>query len=127
MPRILVVDDDPDVVEACRLVLEREGYDVSEANNRVDGMAVIAKVKPDLIILDVMMDQPDDGIVMAQKLHFEGDRTPILMLTSISKVIGQEFGADKDIVPVAVFCEKPIEPAVLVSKVKELLSQGGAA
>jgi len=127
MPRILVVDDDPDVVEACRMVLEREGYDVFEANNRVDGMAQCADVKPDLIVLDVMMDQPDDGIVMAQKLHFEGNKTPILMLTSVNKVIGLELGADDEIVPVAAFCEKPIEPATLVSKVAELLKKGGDA
>jgi len=127
MPRILVVDDDPDVVEACRLVLEREGYDISEANNRVDGMAKFAEVKPDLIILDVMMDQPDDGIVMAQKLRFDGDKTPILMLTSVNKVIGMELGASEGVVPVAAFCEKPLEPATLIAKVKELLSQGGAA
>ena len=126
MPRILVVDDDPDVVEACRLVLESEGYDVAEANNRVDGMAQVVEVRPDLIILDVMMDQPDDGIVMAQKLRYDGNKTPVLMLTSINKVIGLEFGADDAVVPVSAFCEKPIEPATLISKVTELLGQGGA-
>jgi len=125
MPRILVVDDDPDVVEACRLVLEKEGYDVSEASNRVDGMVQFAEVKPDLIILDVMMDQPDDGIVMAQQLRYKGSKIPILMLTSVNKVIGLELGPDDKVVPVAVFCEKPIEPATLINKVAELLSQRG--
>lgn len=124
MPRILVVDDDPDVVEACRLVLEAEGYDVSEANNRLDGMSQAAEVKPDLIILDVMMDQPDDGIVMAQQLRHDGNKTPILMLTSVNKVIGLELGADDEVVPVAEFCEKPIEPALLISKVAGLLKGG---
>ncbi len=127
MPRILVVDDDPDVVEACRMVLECEGYDVSEANNRPDGMAQVAEVTPDLIILDVMMDQPDDGIVMAQQLRYEGNKTPILMLTSVSKVIGLELGQDDEVVPVDAFCEKPLEPATLIRKVAELLSRGGAA
>ncbi len=127
MPRILVVDDDPDVVEACRLVLEREGYEVSEAYNRVGGMAQVAEIKPDLIILDVMMDQPDDGIVMAQQLRYEGSRIPILMLTSVNKVIGLELGADEEVVPVAAFCEKPIEPAALICKVAELLRAGEGA
>ena len=127
MPRILVVDDDPDVVEACRMVLECEGYDVAEANNRLDGMAQVAEVTPDLIILDVMMDQPDDGIVMAQTLRYEGNKTPILMLTSVSKVIGLELGQDDEVVPVDAFCEKPLEPATLVRKVAELLARGGAA
>ncbi len=127
MPRILVVDDDPDVVEACRMVLEREGYDVSEANNRLDGMAQCAEVKPDLIILDVMMDQPDDGIVMAQQLRYEGNKTPILMLTSVNKAIGLELGVDDEVVPVSSFCEKPIEPATLIRQVADILGQGGAA
>jgi DNA-binding response OmpR family regulator len=127
MPRILVVDDDPDVVEACRMVLEREGYDVSEANNRLDGMAQCAEVKPDLIILDVMMDQPDDGIVMAQQLRYEGNKTPILMLTSVNKAIGLELGVDDEVVPVSSFCEKPIEPAMLIRQVADILEQGGAA
>jgi len=126
MPCILVVDDDPDVVEACRLVLEKEGYDVSEAYNRVGGMAQVAEIKPDLIILDVMMDQPDDGIVMAQQLRYEGSQIPILMLTSVNKVTGLELGADEEVVPVAAFCEKPIEPAALISKVAELLRGRGA-
>jgi len=126
MPRILVVDDDPDVVEACRLVLETEGYEVSEANNRPDGMARVAEVKPDLIILDVMMDQPDDGIVMAQELRREGNVTPVLMLTSVNKVIGLELGADSEVLPVAAFCEKPIEPAQLLENVATLLKEGGA-
>ncbi len=126
MPRILVVDDDPDVVEACRLVLEAEGYEVSEANNRPDGMARVAEVKPDLIILDVMMDQPDDGIVMAQELRRDGVLIPILMLTSVNKVIGFELGADSEVLPVTEFCEKPIEPAQLIEYVAALLKGGGA-
>ncbi len=125
MPRILVVDDDPDVVEACRLVLEAENYEVSEANNRVDGMERVAEDKPDLIILDVMMDQPDDGIVMAQELRRRDNRTPILMLTSVNKVTGFELGANDQVLPVTEFCEKPIEPAALVERVAAILRTGG--
>lgn len=126
MPRILVVDDDPDVVEACRLVLEAEGYELSEANNRQDGMARVAEAEPDLIILDVMMDQPDDGIVMARELRRDGIQAPILMLTSVNKVIGLELGADSEVLPVTEFCEKPIEPAQLIEDVAALLKGGGA-
>ncbi len=126
MPRVLVVDDDPDVVEACRIVLEAEGYDVSEPRNSLYGMSQAAEVKPDLIILDVMMDQPDDGIVMAQQLRYEGDKTPILMLTSVNNVIGLELGSDDQVLPVSEFCEKPIEPALLISKVADLLKEGGS-
>ncbi|MDD5306364.1 MAG: response regulator [Deltaproteobacteria bacterium] len=123
MSKILIVDDDPDVVDACRLFLEKKGHSVSGSHNRADGMKAVKSVKPDLIILDVMMEQPDDGIAMAQDLRREGVKTPILMLTSIAKVTGMSFGADSDLVPVDEFLEKPVDPATLVAKVGKLLGK----
>ena len=122
MARILIVDDDPDVVEACRLFLEREHHQVAWAYSRAEGMRAIAEHAPDLLILDVMMEQPDDGIAMAQDLRRQGFSRPILMLTSISRVTGFTYGKDKDLVPVDEFQEKPIEPATLVRKVAQLLA-----
>ena len=88
MATILIVDDDPDVVEACRLFLERDHHKVVCAYNRAEGMKAVAEAKPDLLILDVIMEQADDGIAMAQELRRAGFTTPILMLTSIGKVTG---------------------------------------
>lgn len=122
MAKVLIVDDDADVVEACEIVLKKEGYDVSSASNRTEGYTAVEGFQPDLIILDVMMEQPDDGIAMAQKLRRDGFKKPILMLTSVSKASGFDIGKDADLVPVDDFQEKPIEPAALVKKVKELLS-----
>jgi DNA-binding response OmpR family regulator len=121
MARILIVDDDPDVVEACSLFLEKEGHQVSAAHNRADGMRAVREQKPDLLILDVIMEEADDGIAMAQELRREKFGAPILMLTSLAKVTGMSYGADKDLVPVDAFVEKPVDPAVLVRKVAELL------
>jgi DNA-binding response OmpR family regulator len=125
MSKILIVDDDPDVVEAIEIILTQAGYEVASAGSREEGMAVIAAGVPDLLVLDVMMEQPDDGIRMAQDLRRKGFTPPILMLTSIGKVTGMSFGRDDELVPVDEFQEKPIEPAVLVGKVKELLSKEG--
>ncbi len=121
--RILIVDDDPDVVDACTLILEKNGYEVASANNVTDGKAQVKKVNPDLLILDVMMEQPDDGIVMAQDLRRDGFRKPILMLTSISRVTGLAFGSDSDLVPVDAFQEKPLPPKKLLETVAELLKK----
>ena len=88
-------------------------------------MAAVKDFQPDLIVLDVMMDQPDDGFVMAQDLRKDGFTAPILMLTSVGKVTGLEFGADDSVVPVDDFQEKPISPAALIEKVKALLAPKG--
>lgn len=123
MAKILIVDDDTDLVEACQLFLEREGHVVSAAHNRPDGLEAVKKFDPDLLILDVMMEQPDDGFAMAQELRRTNFTKPILMLTSIAKVSGMDFGRDNELVPVDDFQEKPIEPAKLLSKVRELLKK----
>ena len=121
MARILVIDDDPDVVEACRLYLEKDEHTVTAAYNRTEGMAAVADQKPDLLVLDVIMEQPDDGIAMAQDLRRGGFSAPILMLTSLSKVTGMTYSRDDDMVPVDAFLEKPVDGATLTAKVNELL------
>lgn len=123
MAKILIVDDDPDVVDASRLLLESKGHQVSGAFSRDEGLQAIKNGKPDLLILDVMMDQPDDGLVMAQELRRGGFTAPILMLTSIGKVTGMQYGKDEELVPVDDFVEKPVEPAVLINKIDALLKQ----
>ena len=127
MARILIVDDDPDVVEFTTIILKKEGFAVSSASNIIEGMAKLLKDKPQLIILDVMMDQPDDGFVMAQDIRAKGIRTPILMLTSVGKALGISFGKDKEMLPVDEFQEKPLDPKILVKKVKALIEKAKEA
>ena len=122
MAIIAVIDDDPDIREASTLVLQSKGYEVLSATNPKDGYDLITSKKPDLIILDVMMDEPDDGFFLAQRLRRENIRTPILMYTSISKAIGMDFGSG-DLVPVDEFVEKPISPELLIQKVEILLNK----
>ncbi len=123
MAKILIVDDDPDVVETVGLFLRQEGHETASAFDRREGMGKVAQFNPDLIVLDVMMEQPDDGLTMAQDLRRQGFGRPILMLTSINRATGMVYGKDPDVAPVDDFQEKPIEPAKLVAKVNQLLRQ----
>lgn len=122
MALIAIIDDDPDILDASSLVLKSKGFDVVTATNPVDGYQIVAERNPNLIILDVMMDEPDDGFFLAQKFRKNGITTPILMYTSVSKAIGLEFGKS-EMVPVDDFVEKPISPEELVKKVEGLLQK----
>ena len=120
MSKIAVIDDDPDILDASSIVLTSKGHEVITAANPEDGYELVKQEKPDLIILDVMMNEPDDGFFLAQKFRAENIQTPIIMYTSISKAVGMDY-AKSEIVPVDEFIEKPISPNQLVEKVEELL------
>ena len=122
VPKILIVDDDPDIVDAGRLVLEREGYEVEGAANRAEGMKRLEEVKPDLLILDVMMEEPDDGLRMARDIRKAGNTLPIIMLTSVNAAMGLNIDKDEEMVPVDEFQSKPVDPQTLIAKVKKLLA-----
>ncbi|MBN1535253.1 MAG: response regulator [Anaerolineales bacterium] len=128
---ILLVDDDPDVRLSLRLPLEATGYAISEAANPKEGLTAIKNSKPDLIILDVMMDSATAGFQFALDLHSEDPKSelkeykeiPILMLTAIHGTTPLRFSPDQDYLPVQKFLEKPVEPEVLIASVKELLGE----
>lgn len=123
MAKILIVDDDTDFVSVVELVLTSSGYETVVATSRQEGMEKFESEKPDLILLDVMMDEPDDGFVMAQSLKKKSKETPILMLTSVGQVTGMDFDKDSEMVPVDDFEQKPIMPKQLLKKVKQLLGK----
>ena len=123
MAKILIVDDDVDFVSAVKLVLTSNDFDVAIANSRQEGIEMFDKFNPDLVLLDVMMDEPDDGFVMAQTLKKKSKNTPILMLSSIGQVTGMDFDKDSEMVPVDDFEQKPIMPDQLIDKINQLLSK----
>jgi two-component system alkaline phosphatase synthesis response regulator PhoP len=130
MAKILIIDDDPDMVLAARLCLEEAGHQVIEAKNGAEGLEKVKAEEPDLIILDVMMDTTTEGFQLALKLRSRDPKSefaqyidiPILMLTAIHTTTPLRFGPDDDYLPVDDFIDKPIDPDQLVSKVEELLN-----
>ena len=125
--KVLVIDDDPDIQEAIRLVLEKEGLEVLTAENGAKGLELAAKEKPDLIFLDVMMTTQDEGFQTAYRLRAGTDLAdvPIIMVTSVSKVTGFAFDKEKDqdFLPVSEFIEKPISPKQLKDIVRKYLGK----
>jgi len=126
MARILVVDDDPDIVETITLVLEGADHAVVSAFSGKEGLRKAREENPDLIILDVMMETKRKGIEVARELRreprFAG--TPILMLTGVKEETGLGFkqeAGDEAWLPVDDYCEKPLKPEVLIQKVEQLL------
>jgi DNA-binding response OmpR family regulator len=122
MARILVVDDDPDVVAMVTLGLKKAGHEVTSAHSRENGMKLVKSADPELVLLDIMMAEPDDGIAMAQDLRRQGFDKPILIMSSIDKVTGMSYGRDDEMVPVDDFVEKPVKSATLIKKIDALLA-----
>lgn len=128
MPKILIIDDDPDIVEAMKIVLESKNYEVLIAKSGEEGLKRTRQGKPDLIILDVMMESMDKGFEVARNLKKDGNHKdiPILMLTAIKEKTGLGFekeAGDPDWLPVEGYCEKPLKPDELISKVEALLEK----
>lgn len=117
--KILLVDDEPDILEIIRYNLSSEGYQIFTAKNGIEGVAKAKKKQPHLIILDVMMPEMD-GIEACEIIRKNPnlENTIVAFLTArgedYSQVAGYEAGADD-------YITKPIKPKVLVSKVKALL------
>ncbi len=116
MPKILVVDDEPHIVELTKLYLEREGYQVEGVATGQDALSKLSTMNPDLIILDLML--PDiDGFEVCRQIRAKS-QVPILMLTArkedVDKIVGLELGADD-------YATKPFNPRELIARVKAIL------
>lgn len=123
MPNILLVDDDPHLIEVLRFALEQAGHRVTIASNGVLALRAIAISAPDLIVLDVLMPELD-GTEVCRRLRQEGSRIPILFLSSradeIDRVLGLELGGDD-------YLAKPFSPRELLARVKALLRRAQPA
>jgi CheY-like chemotaxis protein len=123
MPKILVVDDDPDFVESTRMMLEPNGYEVISAANGDEGLSQLAEEKPDLVILDVIMSTVLDGLSMSQQMQEvpEYKEVPILMVTSIANTDYAALFPTDEYINIHGFLTKPISSDQLLSHVKRLI------
>jgi two-component system alkaline phosphatase synthesis response regulator PhoP len=125
--KILIIDDDIDLVEAMRLTLEKEEFDVIDAQDGQKGLEKIEREKPDIVLLDVMMETQDEGFHIAYQIRNNPKTAdlPIIMLTAVGQETGFTFDKDKDedFLPVNEFLEKPVNPDQLIEMVKKNLGQ----
>lgn len=124
---VLVVDDDPDIVETTKMILESAGYRVETAASGGECLSKTREIHPDVIVLDVMMDRETEGFHVSYELKKDEETkgVPILVLSAVGRKSGFDYKpeTDEDYLPVEAYMEKPLDPEALVTKVRELAGQ----
>ena len=117
---ILLVDDEPSIIQLARMYLEREGFRIQSVRDGEAALDAVAREHPALVVLDVMLPKLD-GFEVCRRLRASNDSAAILMLTArdedIDKILGLELGADD-------YLTKPFNPRELVARVKAILRRG---
>jgi CheY-like chemotaxis protein len=134
MAKILMIDDDSDLVAATKILLEAHGHVFHSMPNGEGGLRCVKEVRPDLIVLDVMMDRYTEGFRVSQLIREPSDdspyaacrNVPILVLTSIHRTTPHRFGPDVDALPVDAFLEKPVPHRQLLATIDSLLVKAAA-
>lgn len=126
--KILVIDDDPDILDATTMILESQGYQVVTARDGIEGLAVLKAENPNLMILDLMMPKMD-GFAVCKELQdprwSKYKSTPILILTSVREEASRrryelETGLELDVDD---YIEKPMSPDLLIKRVNTLIKK----
>jgi len=124
---ILIIDDDPDVAEAARAVLQSAGYEVYWAMGGDEGLEKARELRPDLIILDIVMRTFTEGFRVGYELRKDPllKGIPVIILSAISSRTGTQFSTeeDEDYLPGDLFLDKPSDPEELLRKVGELIDR----
>ena len=118
-PRILCVDDDPDILSYLKMVLEAEGYEVVGAGSAEDGLQAFKTAAPDLIILDLMMEEVDAGTRFVKDLKLLGSDVPIFLLSSVGDNLSMT--ADYTALGLAGIFQKPIDRLVFLNVLRAAL------
>ena len=124
---VLVIDDDVQLVDTIKTLLESQGYQVSHAYRAEKGVELAREERPDLILLDIMFAGPPgpDGVAVSRQLHQDPDlaEIPVVILSGVKKVLDMpvKLAPDEDYMPVKAFLEKPFKPQELLDTLEEAL------
>ncbi len=125
MKKVLIVDDDIDVREIITETLSSNGYEVDQAESGEEGWEKFESFKPDLVILDLIMESYDAGFILAYKLKKKCPDIPIIMATSVNRDSEVQFdlneAKERQWIKADMFLDKPINPGVLLEKINNVL------
>jgi len=125
MKKVLIVDDDIDVREIINEALSSNGYEVEQAESGEEGWEKFESFKPDLVILDLIMESYDAGFILAYKLKKANPALPIIMVTTVNRDSDVQFdlneAKERQWIKADMFMDKPINPSVLLEKINNLL------
>ena len=123
--RILLIDDDPDMHDAIKLILEPLGYQVECCLTGADGLATLRRDPPDLLLLDIMLSSPSEGFHVSYEMKQDEAlaKVPIIMISAIGQTMGMDYAKElgTDYVKADRFMEKPLEAAKVRQAIEEVL------
>ena len=124
---ILVIDDDVQLVDTVKTLLEAVGYQVSFSYQSEKGFELAKEIRPDLILLDIMFAGPPgpDGVEISRRIHEDPDLkdTPVIILSGVKEALDMPINIEPDetYMPVKAFVEKPFKPAELLTEIEKVL------
>jgi DNA-binding response OmpR family regulator len=123
--KIVCIEDDPKTIDLVKLILRKEGFEVTGVDNGRDGLAVIEQIRPDLVLLDLMMPDMDGWeVYQSMRAHEMMRNVPVIVLTakaqSIDKVLGLHIAKVDD------YITKPFSPGELIQSVRKVLAEASA-
>ncbi len=130
MKTIMIADDDYDYLFQLKFLLEKWGYHVVAAENQQEAEEIIERLRPDLAILDLMMENDDSGFILSYRLKRRYPDVPVIIATSVSAETGMSFGLsseeEKNWIRADLYLEKGVRPDRLKSGIENLLNNGSS-
>ena len=129
--KILIVDDDTDYLFQMEMQVSGMGYEVIRAEGEKEGLQILEKTRPDLAIIDLMMENADSGFILSHRLKQLYPKTPVILATAVTSETGMVFGVDGDEdrkwIKADAYLEKGIRPDQLKAEIHRLLEAPGAS
>jgi DNA-binding NtrC family response regulator len=125
MAKVFLIDDDVDLMKMNELVLKKRGHEIISAYSAAEAKAKLPQSRPDIIVLDVMMESRSSGFELAREIHKAYPELPTIMLTGVHEAtrVPYRFEPDESWLPVVKFMDKPVDPTKLAEEIEATLKR----